>query len=361
MENYVIQIAREGLYLAVLVSAPPVLTSLLIGLIVSVIQATTPDPGADAHLRAEARRRLREFGDHRALDHRAARALYPGRLRGDLDVSGMSALSELLSDPGQRALAERAIVLWALVAARIAPIVYLVPYFGGKATPQPVKAGVSIALTALVYPIVWGAEAAPVPAGAFALAALTLKELALGLTFGFVAALMFDAVRVAGQVIDAARGQTMATAMVPQLPERASVSGAYLYQLTIVVFLFAGGHRVLIAALARSYRSVPPTEFPALGEDLGELAVGIARLGADSIAVGVGIALPVLAASLLIDVTLGLVNRAAPQIQVFFLGMPIKAVAGAAVLALAVDAVAVRVIDEAGAAARFLYALLGAS
>lgn len=254
---------------------------------------------------------------------------------------------------------DRALLLYALVAARVAPIVQLVPYFGGKATPQMVKMGLIIALTALVYPAVWASGAADaLPSTAPQIILLMTKELLLGLMFGFVAALVFESVRVAGQLIDNARGQTMATAMVPQLPERVSVTADYYYQLTIVIFLAVGGHRLFIAAFARSFEAIPPQTLPAAGDHLLEVCLQIVRLGADSITLGVLLAFPVIAATLLADLCLGLVNKAAPQIQVFFLGMPIKALLGILVFLLGLHIVTERAVDEALNSVRFLQAFV---
>ena len=67
----------------------------------------------------------------------------------------MEELLALLDDPAVKIAIERAILLGALVTARVAPIVQLVPYLGGKATPQTVKLGLSMAITALVFPLVF--------------------------------------------------------------------------------------------------------------------------------------------------------------------------------------------------------------
>lgn len=250
---------------------------------------------------------------------------------------------------------DRAILLYALVAARVAPVVQLVPYFGGKAVPQVVKMGLIIALTALVYPSVWVTGAADaLPSSAPEIIILMTKELLLGLMFGFVASLVFESVRIAGQLIDNARGQTMATAMVPQLPERVSVTADYFYQLTIVIFLIVGGHRLFIAAFARSFHALPPQQLPQGGDHLLDVCLQIVRLGADAITLGVLLAFPVIAASLLADMCLGLVNKAAPQIQVFFLGMPIKALLGILVFLLGLHIITTRAIDEALESVRFL-------
>ena len=272
-------------------------------------------------------------------------------------------IADLLRDlelSGAQLGLDRAILLGALVAARVAPIMQLVPYFGGKSLPQTVKGGLILALTALVYPSVWAMGAADaLPSNALEITLLMTKELLVGLMFGFVAALVFESVRIAGQLIDNARGQTMATAMVPQLPDRVSISADYLYQLTIVIFVILGGHRVFIVALARSFQALPPHELPAAGaQSLGELCLQIVRLGADAIALGVLLAFPVIAALLLAELCLGLVNKAAPQIQVFFLGMPIKALLGILVVLVGLHLITGRAIDEAMEGTYLLHAFV---
>ena len=267
---------------------------------------------------------------------------------------------DLIRDTALQQALNHSILLWALVAARIAPIIQLVPYLGGMAIPALVKIGITIAVTAIVYPMIWSPEAlAALPASAAALAALLLKELFVGAAIGFLAALVFDAVRIAGQIIDNVRGQTQATALVPQLPERVSVSADFLYQLHVVVFLLIGGHRLFLAALARSFVAIPPYAFPNVTQGaLHALVLGGARFAADAIGLGVLIAFPVIAAILMTDLCLALINRAAPQINVFFLGMPLKALAGIAVLCITLHLILDRVVTEALDGIAFLEAFL---
>lgn len=255
---------------------------------------------------------------------------------------------EFLTDQGVQRGIDQAILLAVLVSARMTPVVYLVPYLGGQAMPQQVKMGISIALTILVYPAVWQMGAAQaMPAGALPITALILKELVVGLMIGFIAALAFDALRIAGQLIDVSRGQTMATAMVPQLKSQESVSADFLYQLGVVIFMLGGGHRLFLAVLVRSYVMVEPTRFLNLGDNLQTITFGIVRLAADAITLGVLLAFPVIAAILLMNIMLALINKTAPQINVFFLGMPIKAVLGVAILLVGLHVVVERFLEDA--------------
>ena len=255
---------------------------------------------------------------------------------------------DLVNDPHIQESINRAILLWALISARLLPIVQLTPYLGGKSVPQSVKLALTIALTALVYPVIWSTGSSELlPQGAFDLSLLLFKELFLGVLFGFVAALVFDAARVAGQIIDNARGQTQSVSFAPQLPERVSVTGNYLYQLTIVMFLLIGGHRLFLATIIRSFDAIPPHIIPDVGGHLGAISLGVLRLAADSILLGTLLAMPVIAAILLTDLCLALINRAAPQINVFFLGMPIKSMLGIFVVLLTLQFFSDRLLDEA--------------
>ena len=256
---------------------------------------------------------------------------------------------DLLTQSAVRRGLDQSILLAGLVTARLMPIVLLVPFLGGKAAPAQVKVGLALAFTVLVYPIVW-ASAPAIPDAPLLVAALIAKEIGVGLMLGFVTALVFHAVRMAGRLIDTSRGQTKAMSMVPQLKTQVSVTGNFLLQLFIVIFLLTGGHRLFLAALTRSFKYIPPEQFASFahaGDHGSAVALGIARLATESISIGVLLAFPVIAAILLTNIFLALVNKAAPQINVFFLGMPLKAVIGVAVVLLALDPLATRFLDEA--------------
>ena len=161
---------------------------------------------------------------------------------------------------------EAATILFGLVCVRLSVLVQLLPFLGGKATPQSVKIAVAMALSLVLLPSVWPAYLAAPPSGVM-LAMLAMKEAMIGLTLGFVTALVFDAMRVAGQIIDTARGQNLATAMVPQLPDRVSLSAVLLYQMAVVVFLIAGGHLLFYRAILGSFTAFPLLSFPQIDSD----------------------------------------------------------------------------------------------
>jgi len=257
-------------------------------------------------------------------------------------------VEDLVYDEAIRQAINQSILLGALVVARLIPMVQLVPYLGGEAVPQTVKMGLAIALAVLVYPAVWldgGAQA--LPDGAFGITMLVIKEIFVGITLGFVCALSFEAMRMAGQIIDNSAGLTQATTMVPQLPDRISPTSNFLYQLGIVFFFAVGGHHIFLWALTRSFVLIPPYGGIDMGNGLTEMALVVLRLSADAITLGVLMAFPVVAAIMLTNLLLALVNKSAPQINVFFLGLPLKAVLASAILLLSLDVIADRLLDDA--------------
>lgn len=241
--------------------------------------------------------------------------------------------------------ARSALIVFVLVLARVVPVVELAPFLGGRATPRTVKTGIALAIALIVYPAVVTPDLLIAPPSDLALAALIVKEVLVGLTLGFVTSLVFESVRMAGQIVDAVRGQTMANVLVPQLPERASVTADYLYQLAIALFFVIGGHRLFLLAFTSSYQTITPLGY--FSVDQATTTTFIVRVAADAIALGLSFALPAVAAILLADLMLGLVNKAAPQVNVFFLGMPAKAAIGIAVVLLSLGFWADRLAVEA--------------
>lgn len=256
-------------------------------------------------------------------------------------------MPEILQEEAFRELLNQQILLGALIAARIVPLVQIVPYLGAKAVPQTVKISLTMALVLLVYPSVWLRGAASgLPDNTVAISLLVVKEVFVGITLGFVCTLAFEAVRMAGQIIDNNAGLTQATTMVPQLPDRVSPTSNLLLQISIVIFFAIGGHRVFLWALVKSFQRIEPQSFLDMQAGLTEVALTILRLSADAILLGVLMSFPVVAAILLTNLFLALVNKSAPQINVFFLGMPLKAALATAVVFLSLDAILQRLIDR---------------
>ena len=229
------------------------------------------------------------------------------------------------------------LVLVGLAFARMLSFLVVVPFFGGAAVPARVKVATATAFVVILYPSL---EAGLPPEGALSFgplgfAALLVKEAFVGFTLGFVASLVFEAIQVAGRVIDFQRGATMGEMFAPQLQTRVSELGQFKLQFAIVLFLIIGAHRYFLDALLRSFEFIPATGFPKLQAGWSPAALFITQMTGAVLAIGVQLAAPAMIALLLTDLFFGIVNRVAPQINVFFLSLPVKMVVGLVVVLVA--------------------------
>ena len=231
----------------------------------------------------------------------------------------------------------------ALGAARATPVVWLVAPLGGARLPATVRTGFALLLAVLAAPILaasWAASPEAAALGdvsAMRLALLFAREVFVGLCLGFVASAAFRAAEVAGRLADTLRGANIAEVLVPTADERSSPLGALYVLLATVVFLQIGGVARLIDALLRSYQALPIGGGLTAGSTRAAVWV-VAVASVKLIASGVGLAAPVIVALWLTDLALGLIARAAPQVQVYFLGLPLKGLLAIGVVLLGLGA-----------------------
>lgn len=230
------------------------------------------------------------------------------------------------------------LVLVGLAFARLLSFLAVVPFFGGAAVPARVKVATAAALVIIVYPALAAAippGGARLPFGPVGFVALLAKEALVGFTLGFLASLVFEAIQIAGRIIDFQRGTTMGELFAPQLQLQVSELGQFKLQLALVIFLAIGAHRAFIGAMLESFAYIPALGFPRLAPGWTPLADYIARLSGQMLAAGVQLAAPAMIALLLTELFFGIINRAAPQVNVFFLSMPVKVALGLLVVLLA--------------------------
>jgi type III secretion protein T len=156
-------------------------------------------------------------------------------------------------------------------------------------------------------------------------------EAIVGLLIGFVAAIPFWAIHIAGSIIDTMRGASIGAVYNPSLGEQTSELGTAFSNMLLLVFVGCGGLHVLIDAIDSSYST---NGFTAALPFSSGFMVNIGGLWHTMFQLALQFSLPAIIVMVLIDLGMGLVNRAAPQLNVFFLALPIKT--GATLLLLAV-------------------------
>jgi flagellar biosynthetic protein FliR len=238
-------------------------------------------------------------------------------------------LEIILRTFGVELSAQTFLVLVGLSFARIASFLGVVPFFGGSAVPARVRAATAVAFVVVAFPsLEAGSPGAGWSVGVVEFVALLAKETFVGFTLGFVASLVFEAVQVAGRIVDVQRGSTMAEVFAPELQSRVSELGQLKLQLAVVLFLLFGLHRYFISALLKSFEVIPVGAFPRMAAGWGPAAADVTRVSGEVLSVGVQLAAPAVVALLATDLLFGLVNRVAPQINVFFLSLPVKMLVG---------------------------------
>jgi flagellar biosynthesis protein FliR len=212
-----------------------------------------------------------------------------------------------------------------LGAARAVPVLWMVAPLGGPRLPATVRIGFALLLALLASPLLLAAldGAALARLSGLGLPLMLAREVAIGLCLGLVASAVFRAAELAGRLADTLRGANIAEVLVPTSEERASPLGALYLLIATVVFLQIGGVPRMIEALLESYRALPLAG-PFGAGPAHRVALVVARASAHLIVSGVALAAPVLVALWLADLALGLIARAAPQVPVYFIGLPLK-------------------------------------
>jgi flagellar biosynthesis protein FliR len=220
---------------------------------------------------------------------------------------------------------KQTLAVLALGAGRTVPLVWLVPAFGGATLPAQIRLALGLALATLCLPLIAGG----VPAAGSALWVLfLLREIGVGVVMGLVVACMFRAVEAAGRLTDIVRGANLAEVISPLSESRSSPLGNLLLLLAVVIFLEMGGIGYLATALARSYEAVPLAAPALTPASLQKVTFVVIAASGKLIEAGVGLAAPALISLLLADLVLGTLGRAVPQIPLYFVGMPAKALLG---------------------------------
>lgn len=257
-------------------------------------------------------------------------------------------MGELLNNLQDALQQNQQLLVATLILARVVSMITMTPFFGSKAAPFEVKMGLSIGLTLVVYQFAFDAARAygPIPISPIPFLLLMLKEVFIGVTLGFVISKIFWAMEVAGRLIDTVRGASMAEVMVPQSGSRATPFGDMLYQLLIVFFMALGGHRWFIQYFALSFEKLPLNYAIQLSDNaMVPFFEHIIRLTAELVMLGVLVAAPIVAATFISDVVFGILNRVAPQLNAYFMSMPVKAIAGVIMMFILLEPLAVRIED----------------
>jgi flagellar biosynthetic protein FliR len=220
-----------------------------------------------------------------------------------------------------------------LAFARVGAMVMLLPGLGEANIPVRVKLGIALLLTLIILPLHRAAYHVDVNSMT-SLLVLMLQEIIIGIVLGATARVTLSALSVAGSVIAQQLGLGFVTSVDPTQGQQGLLIGNFLTILGITLLFATDSHHLVISALNESYRIFSPGETMLTG-DIADLAT---RAFAAAFKIGMQLSAPFLVFGLVFNIGLGVLARLMPQMQVYFVGVPLSIMVGFLIFALVLTA-----------------------
>jgi len=212
-----------------------------------------------------------------------------------------------------------------LIGLRVSGLMLFAPFFSSVVIPPRIKIILVIAITAVLYPVV-SPRLSAVAASQWPL--IIGSETLLGIAMGLSTNMVFEAAQIGGQMLSVQMGYSLVNILDPNSQVDSTVVALFHQSLAMCIFLALDVHHWILRAVAHSFVYLPP----------GTAAINpmfttkLLHEGAIVLEIGIQIAAPVLAATLLIDLILGLLGKASPQMPLMLLGPAVKSMLGVLIL-----------------------------
>ena len=228
--------------------------------------------------------------------------------------------------PIQQLIEGLALYAWPFV--RVGAFLMVMPLVGGSFVPAKVRLLLAVVLTAVIAPVIPTMPNLDV----LSVAGLVtmIQEIAIGVAMGFLVQLVFDAIALGGQVIGMSMGLGFAVFLDRARGVNIPVLGQLFLMLGMLVFLSLDGHLALIRLLAVSFYAWPISSAGISVEMLGEILTWTGQM----FVYAMKIALPAITAILVVNLSFGVMSRAAPTLNLFAVGFPVAMLLGFAVIFL---------------------------
>jgi flagellar biosynthetic protein FliR len=213
-----------------------------------------------------------------------------------------------------------------LVFFRLAGLMIFAPLLGSERIPRVVKIMIALVLAAGMC----GSVRAPValPSGIWETTLGIAGEMAFGLAMGMILSFTFIAAQWAGEMIGQQMGLNISEVIDPEFGQSNSVVSDLYYMLTLTIFLLIGGHREMIRGIRSSFESLP---LLSLGVDrpMFDILIGLFQ---SCTTLAMRLAAPVLVTMLVVDLALGCIGKAMPQMNVMTVGLSVRSMIGLIVI-----------------------------
>jgi flagellar biosynthesis protein FliR len=217
-----------------------------------------------------------------------------------------------------------------VMGLRVSGLMLFAPFFGSAVIPPRIKIVLVIAITAVLYPV-YSPHLQAVTMAHWPV--LVASETMVGIAMGIATNVVFEAAQMAGQVLSVQMGYSLVNILDPNTQVDSTVVAFFHQSLAMLIFLGLDVHHWILRAVANSFEYLPPGS-----ATLNPMFVkAVLHEGAVVLDLGIQIAAPVLAATLLADVVLGLMGKASPQMPLMLLGPAIKSMLGVVVLGVTIQ------------------------
>ncbi len=212
--------------------------------------------------------------------------------------------------------------------ARILALLGTAPLFGESTIPRQAKVGLAFVLTVAISPTL--NIPIDIPVSSYTGLMILTQQVLIGIAMGFTMRLVFAAVQTAGEFVGLQMGLSFATFFDPVSGAQTAVLSRIFNILAVLVFVAVDGHLLVLGTLVQSFDLLPAAPLRLSVDGWGV----IIERGSQVFVSGLLLALPLIAALLSINLALGILNRAAPQLSVFSVGFPITLTVGLILLAI---------------------------
>ncbi len=212
-----------------------------------------------------------------------------------------------------------------LIFVRITAVMALLPVFGSQNIPAQLKVAFSLILTVVLFPVIPLPETQSLPFTWGGFVVMIVKELFVGILMGFVSSFLFVAVQFAGHLIDQRMGFAFVRLVDPFTNAQVTSMGQLLVLVFTIFFLLINGHYFFLLAIQKSFELVPLSGVLYPG---GRVGYHLTSISAGIFVSALRLAAPVYVTLFISYLAMGLIVRTVPQINVFFVGLPMQILLG---------------------------------
>lgn len=210
-----------------------------------------------------------------------------------------------------------------LILTRVGAALMVMPGFGGQLVAARIRLVFALAVSLVLLPVL-GLQLPPLPTRLSGLVMLIGSEVMIGMYLGMLAQTLMSTLHIAGTFIGFQIGLTNAFSFDAVAQQQSSTLTSFLTNVALIAVFVTNLHHLMLEAIVDSYGVIVPGQpLP-----LGDFAETLGHLLSASFSFALQLAAPLLAFGMIYNVALGLMSRLSPQIQVFFISLPLQVLGG---------------------------------